>query len=229
MNMNPRGALRPICHEHESHTDREEESPSGHGPRCYPYFSSHSLRRAARSLRPISESHAPMWRWAQRSDSILGSIGADPEHVHRIFIDETMVNLGGTPRVDLGRVRAGPPRHARLPRSPRGNSIDAYLFIGRPVRKYGGVPICTDGAGWCADACRWAGAERAVHGRPLRNLMERVVQCAKDGTEAFDDPFPVAGAGRGRGGRSSACITGCQRSRPCRTSRPRTGIWGGPR
>jgi len=42
------------------------------------------------------------------------------------------------------------------------------------------------------------GVERAVHDRPLRNLMERMVQCAKEGTEAFDDPFLVAGAGRGR-------------------------------
>jgi hypothetical protein len=64
----------------------------------------------------------------------------------------------------------------------RGNSIDAYLFIRRLVRRYGGVPIYTDGAGWCADAFRWAGAER-------------VVQCAKEETEAFDDPFPARKSG----------------------------------
>ncbi|MFP3137643.1 MAG: hypothetical protein RXS42_05330 [Nitrososphaeria archaeon] len=29
--------------------------------------------------------------------SILGSIGADPGDVRRIFVDETMVNVGGTP------------------------------------------------------------------------------------------------------------------------------------
>jgi len=62
------------------------------------------------------------------------------------------------------------------------------------VRKYGRVPIHTDGAGWCADACGWAGAERAVHDRPLRNLMERMVQYVKEGTEAFD-LFPVGGRG----------------------------------
>jgi transposase-like protein len=78
--------------------------------------------------------------------------------------------------VDLGRLRARPPCDARLPRSPRGNSIDAYLFIGRLVRRYGGVPIYTDGAGWYADACRWAGAEHIVYDRPLRNLMERMIQ-----------------------------------------------------
>jgi hypothetical protein len=29
--------------------------------------------------------------------------------------------------------------------------------------------------------------------------MERIVQCAKDGTEAFDDPFPVGGRGLASG------------------------------
>jgi len=125
----------------------------------------------------------------------LGSIGADPREVRRIFVDETMVDLGGTPAWIW--VAFEPDLHAMLDFhvSWRGNSIDAYLFIRRLVRRYGGVPICTDGAGWCADACRWAGAERAVHDRPLRNLMERMVQYLKDGTEAFDDPFPVGGCG----------------------------------
>ncbi|MFP3264034.1 MAG: hypothetical protein RXQ62_06400 [Nitrososphaeria archaeon] len=63
----------------------------------YLYFSGLSLRRAARFLRPISRSQVSIWRWAQRLGSILGSIGADPREVRRIFIDETMVNLGGTP------------------------------------------------------------------------------------------------------------------------------------
>jgi transposase-like protein len=58
------------------------------------------------------------------------------------------------------------------------------------VRRYGGVPIYTDGAGWCADACRRAGVEHVVYDRPLRNLMERMVQYLKDRTEAFDDLFP---------------------------------------
>jgi Transposase and inactivated derivatives len=111
--------------------------------------------------------------------------------VRRIFVDETTVNVGGTPAWIW--VAFEPDLHAMLDFhvSWRGNSIDAYLFIGRLVRRYGGVPIYTDGAGWCADACRWAGAERAVHDRPLRNLMERMVQYVKEGTEAFDDLFPA--------------------------------------
>ncbi|MFP3228797.1 MAG: DDE-type integrase/transposase/recombinase [Nitrososphaeria archaeon] len=158
----------------------------------YPYFSGLSLRRAARSLGPImSRSHASMWRWVQRLGPALGSIGADPREVHRIFVDEAMVDLGGTP----ARIWAafGPDPHAMLDFrvSWRGNSIDAYLFIRRLVRRYGRVPIYTDGAPWYADACRWAGAEHIVYDRPLRNLMERMVQYLKDRTEAFDDLFPV--------------------------------------
>jgi len=85
------------------------------------------------------------------------------------------------------RVRAGPAHHAWTSTSARaGNSIYAYLLIRRPVHKYGGVPIYTD-------ACKWAGVEHVVYDRPLRNLMERMVQYVKDGTEAFDDPFPVGG------------------------------------
>ncbi|MFP3208507.1 MAG: DDE-type integrase/transposase/recombinase, partial [Nitrososphaeria archaeon] len=196
----------------------------------YLYFSGPSPGRAARALRPIaSRSHASMWRWVQRLGPILGSIGADPREVRRIFIDETMVDLGGTPAwiwvAFESDLRAMLDFHV----SWRGNSIDAYLFIRRLVRKYGGIPIYTDGAGWYADACRRAGAEHVVYDRPLRNLMERMVQYIKDGTEAFDDPFPSAGAGRARGERSSACITGSPRSCSCRTSCSRTGIWGGPR
>jgi hypothetical protein len=32
-----------------------------------------------------------------------------------------------------------------------------------------------------------------VYDRPLRNLMERMIQYVKDRTEAFDDLFPVGG------------------------------------
>jgi len=125
------------------------------------------LRYAARSLRSvIVRSHASTWRWMQRLGPVLGSFGADPRDVRRIFVDETMVNVGGTSALiwvafepDL---RAMPDFHA----SRCGNSIDAYLFIRRPAHKYGGVPIYTDGAGWYADACRWAGVEHVVYGRP---------------------------------------------------------------
>ncbi len=121
-----------------------------------------SLRHAARSLR----SRAPMWRWAQGLGPILGSIGADPREVRRIFVDETMASVGGTPAWIW--VAFEPDLRAMLDFhvSWRGNSIDAYLFIRRLVRRYGRVPIYTDGAPWYADACRWAGVEHVVYDPP---------------------------------------------------------------
>ena len=65
----------------------------------YPYYSNvnMSLRYAARSLRSvIVRSYTSIWRWVQGLGPVLGSFGADPGHVHRIFVDETMVNAGGT-------------------------------------------------------------------------------------------------------------------------------------
>lgn len=102
-----------------------------------------------------------------------------------------MVSVGGTPAWIW--VAFEPDLHAMLDFhvSWRGNSIDAYLFIRRLVRRYGRVPIYTDGAGWYAAACRWAGVEHVVYGHPLKNQMERMVQYVKDRTEAFDDLFPV--------------------------------------
>jgi len=86
-------------------------------------------------------------------------------------------------------VRVMPDSHV----SPRGNSIDAHIFIRRPVHMYGRVPIYTDGGGWYSEACGWACVEHVVYGHPLKNPMERVVRYAKEGTEAFDDPFPAGG------------------------------------
>ncbi|MGC8772582.1 MAG: hypothetical protein ACP5RJ_03850 [Conexivisphaera sp.] len=37
--------------------------------------------------------------------------------------------------------------------------------------------------------------EHVVHNRPLRNLMERINQYIKEGTESFDDLYPVRGRG----------------------------------
>jgi transposase-like protein len=100
----------------------------------YLYYSNMSLRYAARSLRSvIVRSYTSIWRWVQRLGPILGSFGADPRDVHRIFVDETMVNAGGTSA--LIWVAFEPDLRAMLDFhvSWRGNSIDAYTFIRRLV------------------------------------------------------------------------------------------------
>ena len=93
----------------------------------------------------IVKIYTAIWRGVHRLGPVLGSLGADPGDVRTIFLTETMVNVGGTSA--LIWVAFEPDvHHARLPRSSRGNSIDAYLFIRRPLHKYGRVPIYTDGA-----------------------------------------------------------------------------------
>ena len=127
------------------------------------------LRYAAKSLRSvIVRGYTTIWRWVQRPGPVLGSFGADPGDVRGIFVDDTTVNVGG-PSALIWVAFEPDLHHTGLPRSPRGNPIDAYLFIRRSLHKYGRVPIYTDGARWHADACRWAGVERVAYGRPLRN------------------------------------------------------------
>jgi len=54
----------------------------------YLYYSNMSLRNAAKSPRSvIVRSYTSIWRWVQRLGPVLGSFGADPRDVHRIFVD----------------------------------------------------------------------------------------------------------------------------------------------
>ena len=97
-------------------------------------------RRISKSLGLImSTSRVSMWRWVQRLGPVLGSFGADPREVHREFVEETMANVGGTRLIWVAfepDLRIMPDFYV----SPRGNSIDgnsidAHIFIRRPVHK----------------------------------------------------------------------------------------------
>jgi hypothetical protein len=132
MSLNPRGALRPICHDHESDPDQEEDPPSGHGPRCYPYFSSHSLRRAARALRPIIRATP------RRGGGCRGSApSSDPSTpILGKCVAYSSMRRWWTwegPRVDMGRVRARPPCDARLPRE-LARELHRCLSVHREAR-----------------------------------------------------------------------------------------------
>ena len=126
----------------------------------YPYFPGHSLRRASKSLRlTMSRSHVSIWRWVQRLGPVLGSFGADPRDVHRILVDETMVNAGGTPAWIW--IAFEPDLRVMLDFhvSWRGNSIDAYLFIRRLCISTAGsrsTPMVQDGTRTPADGPAWS-------------------------------------------------------------------------
>jgi transposase-like protein len=63
-------------------------------------LSSLSLGPLAEARPEIPEAHqqscTSIWRWVQRSGP-NPRVGADPRDAHRIFIDEAMVSVGGTP------------------------------------------------------------------------------------------------------------------------------------
>jgi len=194
MNVNPReSSARSAMNTNRMQIRRRTPLPVMAYAVYLSLFSGHSPRRASKSLRTImSRSHASIWRWVQGLGPVLGSFGADPREVHRAFVDETTVNVGGTSAqiwvaFEPG-LRAMPDFHVARAGTP---STPIYSSGGPCI--YGRVPIYTDGAGWCSGACGWAGVERVVYGHPLKNPVERVVQYVKEGTEAFDDPFPAGG------------------------------------
>ena len=75
MSLNPRGALRPICHDHEFDPDQEEDSPSGHGLRGLSVF-----------LGPLPEE---------------GRQGPEAHHEQEPRVDmEVGAEVGPNPRID---------------------------------------------------------------------------------------------------------------------------------
>nr|CCC55563.1 hypothetical protein [uncultured archaeon] len=93
------------------------------------------------------------------------------------------------------------------------------------MRRYGRVTVYTDGAGWCVDACRWAGVEHVVHDRSLRNLVEGINQYVKDRTEPFDDLYSM----RRRGHPFERVVSWLSGFKFLRNHCSRTRGWGGRR
>ena len=103
----------------------------------YPFYSSVSLRYAARSPKNvIIKSSGQACRWVQRLVPELGSSSANPRDTRRIFVDETMVNVGGIPA--LIWVALEPHLRATLDFqvSPRGSSFDVHISTEQPRRKH---------------------------------------------------------------------------------------------
>lgn len=119
-----------------------------------------------------------------------GAFEPDKKNVNVIFVDETEINVGGTEA--LIWIAFDPTVKAILGfhLSSSGNSVDAYRFIMKLVKKYGRKPIYTDGAMWYTGACKWAGVEHIVFDFNEKGLIERINEYVKDRTEAFDDLFP---------------------------------------
>ena len=55
------------------------------------------------------------------------------------------------------------------------------------VENYGKHTVYSDGGTWYDEACNVLGLKHHLHSSLEKNLMERVNQYFKDGTESFDD------------------------------------------
>ena len=104
-----------------------------------------SLRRASHVLEPIiKRSHVAIWKWIQKYSFVLDSFDVDKRDVNSIFIDETEINIGG--KKAWLWVAYEPQLKAFLSFhiSWHQNSLDAYYFIIKLVKKYGRKTIYTD-------------------------------------------------------------------------------------
>jgi transposase-like protein len=66
----------------------------------YLYFSSRSLRLAAKCLESvIKRSHVSIWKWVQKYSDYANRFMTDRRLVKEIFVDETLLRIDGQERL----------------------------------------------------------------------------------------------------------------------------------
>lgn len=151
----------------------------------YLYFSSRSLRLAARCLSSSSvikkRSHVSIWKWILKYADCADRFRTDRRLVRVIFVDETLLQIDGKdywlwiayePALDSCLM-------VHLSRE-RTIFFVCYQFFKQLQRRYGRKPAYTDGARWYNDACRWFRLPHHVYSIEWKNLIERFIQHIKD-------------------------------------------------
>ncbi len=159
----------------------------------YLYFCSRSLRLASKALDPLlSRSHVALWKWIQRFSRVADRFQIDRRslRVRRIFVDETLISIGGREYWLWIAYEPSLDRCLMMHLSVERTILVCYMFLKRLRARYGRKPILTDAAGWYGDACRWLRLPHSVYPLAEKNLIERFIQEVKDRTECFDDSFP---------------------------------------
>ena len=158
----------------------------------YLYFSSRSLRLAAKCLESIiKRSHVAIWKWVQKyANCLVDRFGTDRRQVKQLFVDETLLKIDGQnywlwiayePNLDACLM---------MHLSRERTIFVCYRFFKQLRDRYGKKPVFTDGALWYNTACRWLRLKHQIYGIKRKNAMERFIQYLKDRTECFDDHFP---------------------------------------
>ncbi|MFZ0510031.1 MAG: DDE-type integrase/transposase/recombinase, partial [Candidatus Nitrosopolaris sp.] len=69
------------------------------------------------------------------------------------------------------------------------NMLVVESFLKSLIEIYGRHIVYSDGGTWYSEACSSLGLEHRLHSSYEKSLIERVVVCLKDRTEAFDDYY----------------------------------------
>ena len=157
----------------------------------YLYYSSRSLRLAAKSLEVVKKrSHVAIWKWLQQYSGCADRYRTDRRLVRAIFVDETLLQIDGQDYWLWIAYEPAINSCLMMHLSRERTLFVCYSFFKQLQNRYGKRPIFTDGAAWYVQACNWLRLKHYVYGIELKNLMERFIEYIKDRTECFDDYFP---------------------------------------
>jgi transposase-like protein len=120
----------------------------------YLYFSSRSLRLAAKCLESvIKRSHVSIWKWVQKYSDCVNRFMTDIHLVKEIFVDETLLRIDGQ----------------ELKEILNSTILVCYQFFRQLRDRYGSrKAIYTDGARWYNDACKWLRLKNHVYDTGLK-------------------------------------------------------------
>jgi putative transposase len=143
----------------------------------YLYFSSRSLRLAAKCLESvIKRSYVSIWKWVQKYSDCDNRFMTYRRLVKEIFVDETLLRIDGQ---DYWLWIAYEPNlnTCLMMRLSRERTIlVCYQFFRQLRDRYESrKAIYTDGAIWYNDACKWLRLKNHVYDTELKSLMERFV------------------------------------------------------
>lgn len=157
----------------------------------YLYFSSRSYRFASKSLEPIiKRTHVSIWKWVQKYSRLADKFTVNRHLIKEILVDETLLKVNGQNYWLWIAYEPNTKSCLMIHLSSERTIFVCYQFLKQLRSKYGRKPVCTDGAHWYDDACKWLRLKHFVYEIEMKNLMQRLIQQIKYRTECFDDHFP---------------------------------------
>jgi putative transposase len=143
----------------------------------YLYYSARSLRLASRCLEPlVKRSHVAIWKWLQCID--INEFVIDRRREKKrikciMIIDETMITIKGEVYWLWIAYEPYINKYLLMNISRERSILVCYNFIKKLRRLYGSkYTICTDGAHYYDQACKWLKIRHYLYDQEDKNVME---------------------------------------------------------